>query len=48
MKPDLPAHAMPTDGAARKSIQPVICYPVEGLPAPDLAPILLPATVGRN
>lgn len=38
MKPDTPAHPMPADGAARKAVRPVICYPVAGLPAPDLAP----------
>lgn len=38
MKPDHPAHIAPADAAARKGVQPVICYPVEGLPAPDLAP----------
>lgn len=40
MKPDHPAHAAPSDAAARKAIAPVICYPVEGLPRPDLAPYL--------
>ncbi|OYU19242.1 MAG: hypothetical protein CFE34_06500 [Rhodobacteraceae bacterium PARR1] len=40
MKPDHPAHAAPADAAARKAIAPVICYPVEGLPRPDLAPYL--------
>jgi hypothetical protein len=40
MKPDHPAHAAPEDAAARKAIRPVICYPVEGLPRPDLAPYL--------
>ncbi len=40
MKPDHPAHIAPPDAAARKAVQPVICYPVEGLPAPDLAPFL--------
>lgn len=40
MKPDVPAHAAPLDGAARKAVAPVICYPVEGLPAPDLEPYL--------
>jgi uncharacterized protein len=38
MKPDHPAHAAPADAAARKAIAPVICYPVEGLPRPDLTP----------
>lgn len=36
MKP-APEHAAPEDGAARKAIAPVICYPVETLPKPDLA-----------
>ncbi|AOZ70860.1 hypothetical protein LPB142_03460 [Rhodobacter xanthinilyticus] len=36
MKP-APEHAAPVDGAARKAIAPVICYPVETLPKPDLA-----------
>lgn len=40
MKPDQPAHAAPTDAAARKAMAPVICYPVDGLPVPDLAPYL--------
>ena len=40
MKPDHPAHAAPVDAAARKAIAPVICYPVEGLPRPDLTPYL--------
>ncbi|WP_415183875.1 urea carboxylase-associated family protein [Phaeovulum sp.] len=39
MKPDYPEHAAPADAAARKAVQPVICYPVEGLPAPDMAAI---------
>lgn len=36
MKPDKPEHLAPPDGDARKAIAPVICYPVAGLPAPDL------------
>ncbi|MFN4154860.1 MAG: urea carboxylase-associated family protein [Paracoccaceae bacterium] len=40
MKPELPAHDPPADAAARKAVAPVICYPVTGLPAPDLAPLL--------
>jgi uncharacterized protein YcgI (DUF1989 family) len=38
MKPNPPHHLPPTDAAARRAIAPVICYPVETLPAPDLAP----------
>ena len=38
MKPRIPNHAAPVDAARRKAIAPVICYPVEGLPRPDLAP----------
>lgn len=38
MKPDTPAHAAPADAADRRAIRPVICYPVDGLPRPDLAP----------
>ena len=37
MKPDIPAHKAPSDAAARRAIQPVICYPPETLPAPDLS-----------
>ncbi len=37
MKPDKPEHATPADGEARRAVRPVICYPVETLPAPDLA-----------
>jgi uncharacterized protein len=40
MKPEVPAHEAPADAAARRALAPVICYPVEGLPAPDLAPYL--------
>ncbi|TGD66414.1 DUF1989 domain-containing protein [Tabrizicola sp. WMC-M-20] len=40
MKPDLPAHAAPEDAAARRAVKPVICYPVEGLPAPGLGPYI--------
>ncbi|NJM81508.1 MAG: DUF1989 domain-containing protein [Tabrizicola sp.] len=38
MKPDHPDHAPPLDAAARKAVAPVICYPVDSLPAPDLGP----------
>lgn len=31
-----PDHPAPTDAAARRAIRPVICYPVDTLPAPDL------------
>jgi uncharacterized protein len=40
MKPDQPSHPAPSDSAARKAIAPVICYPVQSLPQPDLAPYL--------
>jgi uncharacterized protein YcgI (DUF1989 family) len=36
MKPE-PMTQAPSDAAARKAIRPVICYPVETLPRPDLA-----------
>ncbi|CAK7256925.1 DUF1989 domain-containing protein [Shinella yambaruensis] len=36
MKPT-PITAAPGDAAARKAVKPVICYPVETLPRPDLA-----------
>jgi hypothetical protein len=36
MKP-APTHAAPADAAARRGVAPVICYPVETLPRPDLA-----------
>jgi hypothetical protein len=32
-----PEHAAPADAAARRAVPPVICYPTEALPAPDLA-----------
>lgn len=38
MKPNQPSHATPADAAIRQAVAPVICYPVETLPAPDLAP----------
>ena len=31
-----PDHPAPTDAAARRAIRPVICYPVDALPVPDL------------
>ncbi|SDE89230.1 DUF1989 domain-containing protein [Rhodobacter capsulatus] len=37
MKPTRPEHQAPADAAARRAIKPVICYPVETLPRPDLA-----------
>ncbi|PTV96056.1 hypothetical protein C8J27_103388 [Rhodobacter aestuarii] len=37
MKLDLPEHTAPADAEARKALAPVICYPVETLPRPDLA-----------
>lgn len=37
MKLDHPEHSAPSDAANRKGIRPVICYPVDGLPAADLA-----------
>lgn len=40
MKPEVPSHAAPVDAPDRKAVSPVICYPVEGLPPPDLAPYL--------
>ncbi len=35
--PDGAAPVVPADAAARRAVAPVICYPVETLPAPDLA-----------
>lgn len=40
MKPDHPQHAAPADAATRLAVKPVICYPVQDLPRPDLAPYL--------
>ena len=40
MKPDQPDHVGPADAQARKAVKPVICYPVSGLPRPDLTPYL--------
>jgi uncharacterized protein len=37
MKPRHPAHVMPSDGAARQALPPVVCYPVDGLPGAGLA-----------
>ena len=36
MKPDAPDHPAPADAARRRAIPPVVCYPVDGLPRPDL------------
>ncbi|MDF2141464.1 DUF1989 domain-containing protein [Paenirhodobacter sp. CAU 1674] len=37
MQPDRPDHSAPPDADARRAVPPVICYPVETLPQPDLA-----------
>lgn len=37
MKPVSPEAQAPADAAARRDVAPVICYPAEALPAPDLA-----------
>ncbi|GKY88077.1 urea carboxylase-associated family protein [Sinisalibacter aestuarii] len=37
MKPEKPEHAAPADAEARRAMAPVIVYPPETLPAPDLA-----------
>ena len=39
MKPATPDHAAPADADHRRALPPVICYPVDGLPRPDLAPL---------
>ncbi len=39
MKPVMPDHPRPADATARLGVKPVICYPVGGLPAVDLAPL---------
>ena len=36
MKLKLPEHLAPADATAMKAVKPVICYPVDGLQAPDL------------
>ncbi len=36
MKPRHPLTSPPADAAARQAVAPVICYPVETLPAPDI------------
>ncbi|OJH44511.1 DUF1989 domain-containing protein [Paracoccus sp. SM22M-07] len=37
MKHDHPEHAAPADADARRAVEPVICYPVDALPRPDLS-----------
>jgi hypothetical protein len=37
LKPEHPVNPAPADAGARKAVRPVICYPVETLPKPDLA-----------
>lgn len=37
MKPADPETGPPADAAARRGVRPVVCYPVDGLPAPDMA-----------
>ena len=36
MKSENPEHPAPPDAAGRRAVAPVICYPVDSLPAPDL------------
>lgn len=38
MKLTTPTHTAPVDAETRRAIAPVVCYPVDGLPRPDLAP----------
>ncbi len=45
MKPQYPEHPMPADGMTRRAVAPVVCYPVDGLPQPDL-PALQAARAG--
>jgi uncharacterized protein YcgI (DUF1989 family) len=37
MKPDRPQHRAPEDAQQRRDIAPVICYPPDSLPRPDIA-----------
>ncbi len=37
MKPEHPTFAAPADAEARRAIAPVICYPSDTLPPPDMA-----------
>ena len=37
MKPEQPQHAAPLDADDRQSLRPVICYPPDSLPQPDIA-----------
>jgi uncharacterized protein len=37
MKPSIPENAPPADAAVRKAMRPVVCYPIDTLPPPDLA-----------
>jgi uncharacterized protein len=37
MKSNTPLHLSPADAQTRRSIEPVICYPINGLQQPDLA-----------
>lgn len=37
MKLSKPEHKLPADAAAKKAVKPVISYPIDDLPAPDLA-----------
>ncbi|WP_374448922.1 urea carboxylase-associated family protein [Stella sp.] len=37
MKPDAPESPAPSDAAARRAARPVVCYPVDTLPRPDVA-----------
>ncbi|SEW06821.1 hypothetical protein SAMN05444851_1197 [Aliiroseovarius sediminilitoris] len=37
MKLKLPDHRPPRDAAQRRAVAPVICYPVDGLPVPNIA-----------
>ncbi|BBK37258.1 hypothetical protein STAQ_23360 [Allostella sp. ATCC 35155] len=37
MKPSQPETAAPADAAGRRAVRPVVCYPVDTLPPPDLA-----------
>lgn len=36
MKPAQPLHEAPADAGARRAVAPVICYPPDTLPTPDM------------
>ncbi|MCH2094589.1 MAG: DUF1989 domain-containing protein [Rhodobacteraceae bacterium] len=48
MKPQKPRHAAPSSAAQMRAVPPVVCYPVETLPQPDIPTLLARRKTARQ